>query len=124
MLDYPAEYPLPDYGAYAGIISTGLQRSSMPAALANQVQSFNSPRTEINMSFSMDNATYISWFLWVTENAYRWFNMEVISGAQPTDILGVRQVRFMSDIAYQKRGDNWLTVNVTAELLPGQPPNP
>ena len=121
MLDYPTSLPLPDYSTYSGYISTGLQRSSVPAALANQLQIFNSPRTEINMSFSMDNFEYSLWIVWVLDNAYQWFNMPVISGSAPTDITKVRQARFMSDIAYTKRGDNWLTVTVAAELLPGQP---
>jgi hypothetical protein len=123
MLDYPTTLPLPDWGSYNGVISTGLQRSNMPAALANQVQTFNSQRTEINITFSMVNDLYITWFQWVNSNAYQWFNMPVISGSEPDNITGIRQVRFMSDIAYTKRGDNWLSVNVTAELLPGQPPN-
>jgi len=121
MVDYPLTLPLPNNSSYSGIIGTGLVRTNIPAALANQLQTFNSPRTEISMTFSMDNFTYINWIIWVQGNAYQWFNMPVISGSEPDVITSTRQVRFISDTAYTKQGDNWVSVSVSAELLPGQP---
>ena len=121
MLDYPATLPLPNRTSYAGVVGTGALRTSIVTPLPSQVQTFNAPVTEISMTFSMVNNTYISWSSWTTNNAYQWFRMPVVSGSEPDDILSVRQVRFSSDVSYTKQGDNWLSVTVMAELLQAEP---
>lgn len=122
MADYPSTLPLPDYGTYAGVVDNGLLQTTVLTAQRNQLITYNSPTTKLSMTFSMDNDIYALWFSWVKTNAYYWFNMPVVSTNQPTDITSTRQVRFISDLSYTKREDNWLSVNVTAELIPGEPP--
>ncbi|GAG52471.1 unnamed protein product, partial [marine sediment metagenome] len=117
--DYPATLPLPDHGTYAGSVDQGLIRTTVPSAQANQIYGFNSPRVDISMTFKMVNDKYAEWLTWVKANAFDWFNMPVISPATPTDITSVQSVRFTSDIQYTKLGDNWLSVTVACELIPG-----
>ena len=119
--DYPANQPLPDYGDYSGTIDHGVYRTTVPAPRPDQITTFNSPRTDISMSFTMDNDQYIAWILWVRQWAYNWFNMPVVSGYTPNEITEVRLVRFTSDIQYTKLGHDWLSVTVAVELQPGQP---
>lgn len=117
MADYPPTLPLPDQ--YTGIIDQGLIRTSFPVTAPNQVKGYNSPRTDISMTFSMDDATYETWLTWMTSNGYDWFNMPVVSARTPTDITSIQRVRLSSEITLTKRGDNWLSATVAAELVPG-----
>lgn len=124
MTEYPTTLPLPDRGTYSGSVDYGLQRTSFPVAAPNQLIGFNAYTTKITMTFSMINDDYADWLEWVTDWGWGWFEMPVVSTKNPVLITSTQQVRFISDLAYQKRGDNWLSVSVTAELLPGQPADP
>ena len=119
MASYPANLPLPDQGSYGGSVDSGIIRTNVYAALANQRKSFNSPRVELGLVFSMTNDEYAVWRPWAIAEAYHFFDMPVVSPDAPTDIMSVQNLRFISDISYQKRSDNWLSVSVTAELIPG-----
>ena len=119
MPSYPANLPLPDQGSYGGSVDSGVIRTNVFASEARQRKTFNSPRVEIGLTFSMTNDDYNVWRPWVRDNAYAFFDMPVISPDVPTDITSTQNLRFISDISYQKRGDNWLSVSVTAELIPG-----
>jgi len=124
MLDYPITLPIPDYGSYSGVSDHGLVRTSIPVAAPNQLLGFNSPTTKITMTFSMDNDTYTDWLVWVTDNGWNWFKMPVVSPLDPVLITSTHSVRFISEVQYQKRGDNWLSVSVTAEMIPGEDEDP
>lgn len=119
MPDYPGTYPLPDSGTYTGTIRPGMSRTEVPAAQPNQRPRYNAPRVEVSMTFTMTNDDYATWRTWVEANAYNWFNMPVVSHYAPDDITSVRPVRFISDINYQKLGDDWLSVTVAAEIQQG-----
>lgn len=119
MPDYPSTYPLPDGGAYSGSIRPGISRTDIPSPRPNQRNRYNAPRTEISMTFTMTNDDYQTWRTWVLANAYNWFNMPVVSHHDPDDITSTQPVRFISDINYQKRGDDWLSVTVAAEIQQG-----
>lgn len=119
MPDYPTTLPMPDTGTLSGQVDEGLLRSEVPSARANHRIGFNSPRTELSMTFSMINDTYDTWLTWVKANAYDWFNMPIVATNTPTGITSTQRVRFISDIQYNKRGDNWLSVTVAVETVPG-----
>lgn len=119
MPDYPGAYPLPDEGSYSGAIRLGVSRTEVPAARPDQRLRYNAPRVEVSMTFTMTNDDYDTWRTWVEANAYNWFNMPVVSPHEPDDITSTRPVRFISDINYQKQGDDWLSVTVAAEIQQG-----
>ena len=116
MADYPTTLPKPS--TTAGVVDPGLLRSDGGGPELEQRTSFNSVRTDFSMSFDMDNSTYKTWLAWVQANAFDWFNMDVITDRSGS-IYSNQQVRFTGPITYQKRGDNWLSASVTAELIPG-----
>ena len=117
---YPPEYVLPDRVAYSGTIGQGLIRTTVPRSQANQIQGFNSHRIDLSLTFSMNNDDMIAWYLWVKQYAYYWFLMPVVVPRTKTDpIMSEQNIRFTSDINYQKRGDNWVSLTVAAELIPG-----
>jgi hypothetical protein len=121
MVDYPTNYPLPDYGSYSGTISQGLARTEVPSMRPNQNQTFNSPRTDISMTFTMKNDFLLTWLLWIRNNGYSWFRMPVISGYPPDEITEIRTVRVTSETNNVKQGDNWSSVTLAIELVPGEP---
>jgi len=124
MNSYPVGLPLPDHTDYSGLIDYGIIRSSVPASRSNQLQSYNSPQQKLSLSFSMDNDTYLTWLSWARTDGYYWFEIDIISGFNPVDITSTHAIRFIGDISYTKRGDNWLTVSVEAEMIPGEPQDP
>lgn len=119
MPDYPASYPAPDYGSYAGMLDVGLTRTEVPSPRSRQRARFNAPREELSLTFTMNNDQYVDWIAWVKANAYNWFNMSLVSHRDPDNITSVQPLRFISDIAYQKLGDDWLSVTVAVEIQQG-----
>ena len=118
MADYPSTLPMPDAGSYSAIVDQGLIRTSFPVTAPNQVKNYNAPRVDINMTFSMTNADYETWLAWMMANGYDWFNMPVVSPRTPTDITSIQLVRLSSPVQVTKKGDNWLSATVAAELIP------
>ena len=119
MTDYPTTLPLPDRGQYNGVMDYGLQRTQVPAPLPSQISAYNSPTTTISMTFSMTNDTFTEWDTWVKENGYKWFNLPLVVGNLPDIITSVQRVRIISPYEKTKRGDNWLSVSVAMETVPG-----
>lgn len=120
MADYPAELPPPDREPYAGTQDSGLRRTNTPVQLFNQQVGYNAPRREVALSFSMSNDTYLTWIAWFQANAYKWFDIPIVSGAPSTELLTPQTVRCISALNYTKRGDGWLTVSFTVEIQPKQ----
>jgi len=121
-MQYPDTLPLPDHGSYAGVGDAGLVRTSLPTPAANQIETYNSERIDITMTFSMDMFTYPTWLTWILDNGYDWFEMPVISQRMPIDILSTSRVRVTSDTNLVKRGHNWISVTLGMELIPGDTP--
>ncbi|GAF97401.1 unnamed protein product, partial [marine sediment metagenome] len=124
MTDYPSDYPQANTGTYAGGVDYGLLRSSVPAALPNQKKVFNSPRTNISMTFEMTNDEYVPWLVWMLTNGYYWFNMDIVSPLAPVDIFSNHSVRVTSSFEIQKLGDNWMSVSCAVEMLPADSEDP
>ena len=121
---YPTNFPLPDHGPYSGTLDFGILRSSIPSAEASQIKIANAMRPELSLTFSMTNPDYLTWWEWVKEYAFTWFTMETVNPHIPTDITSSRRLRFIGDLSYQKRGDNWLSITVAAELYMGDNDDP
>lgn len=120
METYPTNFPLPDKSSYSGLIQQGIVRTSVAVPAPNQILVFSRERTDLSMQFSMVNDDYTAWIEWVYANGYDYFYMPVISEYTPVDdIFSTHRVRFTTDIQYVKRGDNWLTVSIGAEILQG-----
>jgi hypothetical protein len=102
---------------YTGTIEVGIRRTSVPASLANQVIQFNSRRDTVTLQFQMDNNEYSEWYQWIRENGYWWFTMPIVSPYTPTLITSVHKIRFISELRYMKQGDNWLSIDVDAEIM-------
>ena len=117
MPNYPDTLPTPEQTG--GAIDSGILRTSVYASRANQRQSFNSTRTDVTLQFSMTIDKYQEWRTWVKANGYYWNPMPIVSSETPDVIYSVQNVRFTSDCVLQKQGDNWLSVSVQAELIPG-----
>ena len=124
MITYPTNLPTPDFGSYYGVVDEGLIRTSFPVPAPTQVVWFNSPTVNITMTFSMDNATWLEWSEFASSYGYDWFLMPIVSPKNPLIITSTHRVRFISDMQYQKRGDNWLSITVTAEMVPGDSDDP
>jgi hypothetical protein len=121
---YPENYPMPDHTGVSGSIDVGLRRTAVPAALANQVKTHNSPVDSLTLTFSMTNDEYSAWLDWVRTYAWQWFQMPIVSRHTPVNITSTRRLRFISDVQYEKRGDNWCSVTVQAEILPADAEDP
>ena len=119
-VDYPSTYPMPD--SYDGLVSSGVLRSEGGGPELVQRQSYNSRRTDFTMTFSMDDATYSNWSAWMLTNGFDWFNMRVITDRTPASsnnyIYSFQRVRLTSPLSVSKRGYNWQSVTVQAELIP------
>lgn len=118
MVDYPANFVLPRYDTYSGIRESGLLRSAAPTPEPNQIKTFNSAITQLNLSFAMSKTAYAEWEPWVRANAYDWFVMPVVGPHAPDYITSDSRVRFISDIGFNYAGHDWYEVNVSAELVP------
>ena len=117
-ISYPSTLPLPD--TYSGAVSWGLLRSEGGGSELEQRTSFNSARTDFSMTFSMDNSTYYDWYAWIKSFGYDWFEMMVVSNRLPLGpIESFQRIRIVGPVQYSKRGDNWLSVTVQAEMIPG-----
>jgi hypothetical protein len=119
METYPNNYPLPDKDSYSGLVQQGIVRTSANVPAPNQILVFSRERTDLTMQFSMTNDFYEYWIEWVYTYGFNYFWMPVISEYNPVNIFSEHRVRFTSDIQYVKRGDNWLTVSIGAEILQG-----
>jgi len=124
VIDYPATLPLPDFGDYYGVIDKGLIRTAYPAAAPSQLAGYNSPTVIISMTFSMTNAQWTDFAIFVNDSGFDWFRMPVVSPNAPVLITSTMRVRFISDLDYQKQGDNWLSVTVQAEMVLGDEDDP
>lgn len=118
MADYPATLPNPDSVSYSGGNDSGVIRTDLSVQDSNQQKVFNAQRMTVSMQFSMDNDTYTQWDAWTRANAWNWFTMNLVSSAEQTGLLSEQTVKFTGDVGYSKQGDNWLTVSVSAEILP------
>jgi hypothetical protein len=120
MTDYPSTYVRPDASPYSGVIEYGLLRTTVDTVQAYQYKRNNSQNVKISLQFSMKNAAYVEWLDWVNTNAYNWFNMELVAPHFPTnEVLSTQRIRFIDDIRYTKRGHDYLSVSVTAEVYQG-----
>ena len=119
METYPDTLPAPDISSYSGIIDWGLIRSGAAVPAPRQLKGYGRETNNISMSFSMENDTYTEWLAWVQTYGYEWFLMPVISEYNPVDLFSTHRVRFTTPIQYTKRGDNWLSVSIGAEILQG-----
>lgn len=119
MNSYPSRFPAPDNDGMTGDIGVGVQRTSIPVALANQETRFNSPRVEMSLTFSMDNDTLLDWINWAFGYAHKWFLMDLVSPHGPVDIVSEHRVRMIGEVQQVKRGDNWNSVTMPVEILPG-----
>lgn len=120
MADYPAGLPGPDHLGYSGSQDSGVLRTATLVQLYNQARAFNATQRQVSVTFSMKNDIYPQWILWVRDNAYKWFNLPIVSSAPNTGILTTQSVRFITPLQYTKRGDGWLSVSVTMEIQPEQ----
>lgn len=124
MPDYPANFPAPDHTSYVGTVDQGLTRTTPPVPAPNQLVGFNSPRQEFTVTFSMVNDDYDEWREWAEEFGWDWFNLPIVSQSLPVIITSVHRVRMISDLQLVKRGDNWLSVTVSIEVIPHDPVDP
>ena len=124
MIVYPENLPIPDVGDYYGVIDKGLIRTAYPAAAPSQLAGFNSPTVVISMTFSMKNSQWSQFSYFAENNGFDWFVMPVVAPNAPKLITSNMRVRFISDLDYQKQGDNWLSVTVQAEMVLGDEDDP
>ena len=118
-MDYPSNFPLPDYGSYNGNINSGNIRTQLPFPEPNQKRVFNSATTQIAMTFTMSKSLFNTWFTLVKDNGYQWFVMPTISSYVPDYITGNSRFRFISDSSLDYLGHDWVRVSITGELIPG-----
>ena len=118
-MDYPSNFPLPEYGSYTGGINSGNMRSQTPFPEPNQTRIFNSATTQIAMTFTMKKTFFNAWFTWVKDNGYQWFVMPVVSGHVPDYITSNSRLRFISDSSLDYQGHDWVRASITGELIPG-----
>ena len=124
METYPTTLPMPDKDSYGGVIDWGLIRTGYAVPAPRQIKGYGRETNSLAMSFSMVNDDYITWLTWVNTYGYNWFLMPVVSEYTPVKVTSTHRVRFTSDIQYVKRGDNWITVSIGAEILQGDIEDP
>ena len=123
-MDYPLTLPNPDHVSYSGSYDLGLLQTSVPSAQGNQIASFNAAREPISLTYSMDNATYKLWKSFAETDGWKWFDAQLVTTNTPVKITSKQTVRYTGGFSYQKRGHNWGSVTVAAELLPAQATDP
>ncbi len=117
--EYPEQFALPDTDSYAGSVDQGIIATSVSTAQRTQIQAFNQAAEQYSMTFHMTNDEYIYWIVWVRENAYRWFRMRIVSKQTSIEVNSPQWIRFISNVAYAKQGDDWASCTVLAEVLIG-----
>jgi len=117
MLNYPSTLPLPN--SYDGAVTFGIIRSETGGPEVNQDRTYNSRRTDFSMQWEMENDTFKEWYQFIRTTWADWFIMPVIVDRTPTLITSEQAVRITSPITYTKLGHDWVTVQLTAELIPG-----
>lgn len=119
MIQYPETFKAPDHTAYTGSTQYGLERTTIPTAVANQLKYYNRPITQLSLTFSMTNAEWPEWIQWMRDHSLSWFAIPLVTPLAPVDIVSNHQVRFTGQYVYEKRGDNWLSVTIVVEMLQG-----
>ena len=119
MPDYPDTFTAPDHSSYSGFFDAGLLRTATPFPDPSQRKVFNSGVEEINLTFSMTPTDFSAWYAWCKDNAYDFFDMNLITSRVPDYIVSKVRTRFVSDISLSYIGHDWLRTSVTAELVPG-----
>ena len=116
---YPSQFVLPDWTDYAGTVDQGIVSTSVSTAERSQEQVFNQAREQYSMTFTMVNNDYIYWIIWTQANAYKWFQMPIVSKQASVEVTGLQWVRFITDMAYAKIGDDLTSITVAAEVMTG-----
>ena len=112
MADYPANLPCANW-QYAQNLEPFQNRTPYDCGWVRQRKRFNSNLTGLQLSFTMDTATFNQWTDWMDVNGYVWFNIDLDdygAGKETTS------VRLTSGVQYSYNAYNIISVNVSAEV--------
>ena len=111
-MDYPTNYPCPTW-QYSQAMTAYARRSAFDCGWTRQRRIFDEHSSSVELSFIMDTVLYSQWQVWVTENAYNWFNIEL------DQVGGVKQtysIRFITPTQYSYESFDVVNVSVQGEF--------
>lgn len=121
---YPGSFPCPSRNPHSAAASAGLVRTPMEAGNTRQRRAQRVLPTQIELSFTINQAQYASWLAWVNAHAWdEWVTMNLpgLRASQARTTTQATPVRFMSDLSVELLNVHRLwywRVNVSAEYLP------
>ena len=117
MPDYPASYPKPMMRSYSDVVSMRFARTQMDGGCYKQRRLANHSMPEnFNFVFAVKYSIFEAWQNWVNENAYDYFNIDILSGQSiDTDVCLTRSIRFVSNLDVVPGEGAFVYVSVRAE---------
>jgi hypothetical protein len=110
--EYPNGYPIPTW-SYSRQISPTARRTAFDSGWVRQRRQFNTFPETVQLNFRMSTEVFETWFDWVIQNAYGWFEL-------PTDrfsgVTGTEVARFTSELRYSYDEHDRVTVSVMGEV--------
>ena len=116
---YPVSFPCPLINGYRMSVASGVIRSDMSFHQA-QRRVFTTMPHAIVLSFMMPVTMWANWQQWVTNNAFKWFEMNLpsmyagLAGTRTTATL----IRFTGNVTADSVTEQHVQVTVTAEMAP------
>lgn len=110
-MDYPTNFPCPTW-RYGETNSKFMGRTQFECGWARQRHTWPDDRTTYQLSFKMDTTMFHDWSVWMNQNGYDWFNMEldIYSGIHETISL-----RLVDVISYAYDDYNTIRATCSAE---------
>lgn len=116
---YPSTLPLPKIEGFSATVSSGLIKTEMPIHQA-QRRVFNTMPHQFSMTFVMSVELWALWYVWVSSNGYRWFemNLPTMYAGLASSVLSPVIIRFVSDLSAVNVSQTDVQVTVAAEIAP------
>lgn len=100
-MDYPKEFPEPTINGYGIAVNMGIVRTEMENGYAKQRKRLLNMPQSFNMVFAIPLDMLNKWQVWVNDNAYEDFNINLTSFETTTGFCSTHVVKFISDLNIQ-----------------------
>lgn len=115
---YPAYFPQPLRVNYTGSQAYPMAVTKMADGHSKRRLMMPFKLVSLNMTFRMEQPTFVDWHNWVHAYGFDWFSMQiqdetVTATAEP--FLAIASVRFTGAAQWNLNDWGWMDVNISAE---------
>lgn len=110
-MDYPITYPCPTW-QYSNTVSQFTSRIQFESGWARQRRNWPDYSKGYNLTFEMDSVMFATWFEWMNDNGYVYFNILLDSNGLSQEVVSIRLV---SEITYTFNNYDNIVATASAE---------